>query len=110
MQLAGSRFFSYNLYPLEILQSSVVPELLFVLPIFGPGLDVLNFFDLVVDVTCVGNKRIFTIEGQRWVEFILIFVWAIRMTMRRVLCLTGLPCWVVTRRWCWRPTWLHATV
>ena len=27
MQLAGSRFFSYNLYPLEILQSSVVPEL-----------------------------------------------------------------------------------
>ena len=49
----------------EILQSSVVPELLFVLPIFGPGLDVLNFFDLVVDVTCVGNKRIFTIEGQR---------------------------------------------
>ena len=39
--------------------------MLFVLPIFGPGLDVLNFFDLVVDVTCVGNKRIFTIEGQR---------------------------------------------
>lgn len=81
MQLAGSRFFSYNLYPLEILQSSVVPELLFVLPIFGPGLDVLNFFDLVVDVTCVGNKRIFTIEGQRWVEFILLFAWASRMTM-----------------------------
>ena len=71
MQLAGSRFFSYNLYPLEILQSSVVPELLFVLPIFGPGLDVLNFFDLVVDVTCVGNKRIFTIEGQRCVYFTL---------------------------------------
>ena len=71
VQLAGSRFFSYNLYPLEILQSSVVPELLFVLPIFGPGLDVLNFFDLVVDVTCVGNKRIFTIEGQRCVYFTL---------------------------------------
>ena len=80
MQLAGSRFFSYNLYPLEILQSSVVPELLFVLPIFGPGLDVLNFFDLVVDVTCVGNKRIFTIEGQRWVYFNLCS-WASRMTM-----------------------------
>ena len=64
--LAGSRFFSYNLYPLEILQSSVVPELLFVLPILGPGLDVLNFFDLIVDITCIGNKRIVTIEGQRY--------------------------------------------
>ena len=43
-----------------------MPELLFVLPILGPGLDVLNFFDLIVDITCIGNKRIVTIEGQRY--------------------------------------------
>ena len=36
--LAGSRFFTYNLYPLEILETLVEPELLFVLPLFGPAL------------------------------------------------------------------------
>lgn len=46
--------------------SGVQPELLFVLPLFGPGLGALNFFDLIVDVTCIGNKRIITIEGQRY--------------------------------------------
>ena len=62
--LAGARYFTYNMYPLEILQSSVNPELLFVLPLLGPGLGALNFFDLIVDITCVGNKRFVTLEGQ----------------------------------------------
>ena len=64
--LAGARYFTYNMYPLEILQSSVNPELLFVLPLLGPGLGALNFFDLIVDITCVGNKRFVTLEGQRF--------------------------------------------
>ena len=51
------------MYPLEILQSSVDPELLFVLPLLGPALGALNFFDLVVDITCIGNKRVVTMEG-----------------------------------------------
>ena len=54
------------MYPLEILQSSVDPELLFVLPLLGPALGALNFFDLVVDITCIGNKRVVTMEGQRF--------------------------------------------
>ena len=33
-----ARYFTYNMYPLEILQSSVNPELLFVLPLLDRGL------------------------------------------------------------------------
>jgi len=64
--LAGSRYFTYNMYPLEIMTTGVQPELLFVLPLFGPSLGVLNFFDLITDITCIGNKRIVTIIGQRY--------------------------------------------
>ena len=64
--LAGSRYFTWNMYPLEILQSSVQPELLFVTPLLGPSIGALNFFDLVMDITCVGNKRIVTVDGQRY--------------------------------------------
>ena len=63
--VAGSRFFTYNLYPLEVLQSNIQPELLFVLPGSGLG-GIVSFFDLVVDITCVGNKRFITVKGQRF--------------------------------------------
>jgi hypothetical protein len=63
---AGSRYFTYNMYPLEFLQTAINPELLFVTPLLGPTLGTLNFFDLIVDITGVGNKRIITLKGQRF--------------------------------------------
>ena len=65
-ELAGSRYFTYNMYPLEFLQTAINPELLFVTPLLGPTIGTLNFFDLIVDITCIGNKRIITLEGQRF--------------------------------------------
>jgi hypothetical protein len=65
-ELAGSRYFTYNMYPLEFLQTAINPELLFVTPLLGPTFGTLNFFDLFVDITCIGNKRIITLEGQRF--------------------------------------------
>lgn len=65
-ELAGSRYFTYNMYPLEFLQTAINPELLFVTPLLGPTLGALNFFDLIVDITGIGNKRIITLEGQRF--------------------------------------------
>ena len=61
--LAGARYFTYNMYPLEILQSSVNPELLFVLPLLGPGLGALNSSTLLW-ISPAGNKRFVTLRAK----------------------------------------------
>ena len=62
-ELAGSRYFTYNMYPLD-LQTAINPELLFVTPLLGPTIGTLNFFDLIVDITCIGTNGLSPLRGR----------------------------------------------